>query len=200
MSQALEVLPGGKKTYRSVEVARKQEATSWEMADAIWEDVQLELADQSDSSHRDLGAALNGVSDALQTDGHDYTRGYVTDLHKTCESWPPAERVEGASFTAHYLLRSGTYPNRRANLERLRDRSSNGKVTAHAVKVWISEKKPPAHKTFLQLVDERVRSALKAAANPWHTVAQDDRNEIARLLRVIAEEVQDGTFPAKRKP
>jgi len=50
------------------------------MADAIWEDVQLELADQSDSSHRDLGEALNGVSDALQRDGHDFTRSYVTDL------------------------------------------------------------------------------------------------------------------------
>lgn len=192
---ALEVIKGGKKTYRSVEVARKQEATSWEMADAIWEDAQLELADQSDSSHRDLGDALNGVSDALQKDGHDFTRSYVTDLHKTRESWPPSERVEGASFTAHYLLRASTYPNRRANLERLRDRSKNGKVTAHAVKVWISERKPRSHKSFLELVDVRVRASLKAAAKPWHTVAQDDRDAIARLLRIMADEVQDGSFP-----
>jgi len=41
-ARPLVVVEGGRKTYRSVEVARKQEATSWEMADAIWEDFSSE--------------------------------------------------------------------------------------------------------------------------------------------------------------
>lgn len=198
MSTVLEVLPGGKKTYRSVEVARKQEATSWEMADAIWEDVEADLMDQSIRSERELGEAIDKVYEALTVEGCDYGRSHVRELRKTRESWPPSERVEGASFTAHYVLRSGTYPNRRANLERLRDRSKTGKVTAHAVKVWISERKPPAHKSFLELVEERVRTSLKAAAAPWHTVSEGDRASIARILRVVAEEVESGEFPGRK--
>lgn len=200
MSTVLEVLPGGKKTYRSVEVARKQEATSWEMADAIWEDTEVELSDaeRSSSDQPALTSALDKVYEALRDDGQDYERIYVQQLRLTRESWPPTERVTGASFSAHYLLRAKTYPNRRANLERLRDRSKGGKVTARAVKVWISEKKPSAHKSFLELVEERVRTSLKAAAAPWHTVAEGDRASIARILRVIAEEVESGEFPGKK--
>src|SRR4030095_14812778 len=104
---------------------------------------------------RDIGEVLDGVYEALTNDGHDYKRTYVQQLRLTRDSWPPSERVDGASFTAHYLLRSSSYPHRRANLERLRDRSKNGKVTAHAVKVWISERNPAAQQTVLTLLSER---------------------------------------------
>lgn len=192
-ARPLEVIEGGKKTFRAVEVARKQEATSWEMADAIWEDFSSGTAVSDENSAR--AELLDQITEALVAEGLDYKRDTVKILRQVAEAWPPSERVEGATFTAHRMLRSSSYPNRRANLERLRDRSPNGKVTAHAVKVWVSEKKPRSHKSFLELVDERVRASLKAAAQPWHTVAQDDREQIARLLRVLAEEVQAGEFP-----
>lgn len=191
----LEVIAGGKKTYRSVEVAQKQEATSWEMADAIQEDYLEESMTRVIDSNQEVGEVIDGITEALRHAGQDYKRSTVKDYRQTAEAWPQAERVEGASFKAHKMLRSGKYPNRRANLERIRDRSATGKVTAHAVEVWISEKKPRSQKSFLELVDVRVRAALKAAAKPWHTVAQDDREAIARLLRIVADEVQDGSFP-----
>lgn len=192
-ARPLEVIEDGKKTYRSVEVARKQEATSWEMADAIWEDFSSGTAVSDENSAR--AELLDQITEALVAEGLDYKRDTVKTLRQVAEAWPPSERVDGATFTAHRMLRSSSYPNRRASLERLRDRSANGKVTANAVKVWISEKKPRTHKSFLELVDVRVRAALRAAAKPWHTVAQDDREAIARLLRIVAEEVESGEFP-----
>jgi hypothetical protein len=185
---------------RSVEVAQRAEADSWALADAIYEDVaDLAPVDRSmGSENTGLYGAVREVTDALEAAGLDFKETYVRQLWHTRKAWPPEERVPQASFTAHYLLRAQTYDGKRKQrLERLLKQSKSGHVTAHAVKVWISESKPRHTWTFLQLVEKRIRGSVKGAAAPWHLVAEEDRQAIATILHRVGNEVADGTFPPK---
>lgn len=204
--QPLRVVPGGKKTFRSVEIAKRAETDSWALADAVFEDLAALRPDlaletsRADGVKTGLTEAESEIADALTKEGLDYAKTYVHDLFVTSRAWPPEERLESASFNAHYLLRSKTYDrNRKQILERLERKSRTGKVTGQAVQIYISERKPKHTWTFIALVDRRVRASLKGAAQPWHLVADEDRERIADLLRTIAKEVEDGTFPKKAR-
>jgi hypothetical protein len=190
-----------RKKLRSIEVFRRAEATAWEKAEAIYADLADRVDVEDSRSHgvnTGLGDAEDEVHSSLVAEGLDVSRSYLHQLYITRRAWPSEERIAQASFEAHYLLRSQTYDkNRKQALERLSRKSKTGKVTAHAVKVWISERKPPHQKTFLQLVEERVRGSVKGAASPWHLVTEEDRQAIAEIVIRIGREVADGTFPAK---
>jgi hypothetical protein len=205
--RALHAVEGGRKTFRSVEVAQRQENDSWSLADAIFEDladIRPDLTDidasRSHGVNTGLTEAEGQIADAMSQAGLDYAQTYIHQMYVTSRAWSAEDRVEAASFKAHYLLRSQTYDkNRKAILDRLAKKSRTGRVTGHAVEVYISERKPRHSWTFLALVDRRVRASLKAAAQPWHLVADTDRESIADLLRAIAAEVEDGTFPKKAR-
>lgn len=193
------------KMLRSVEVAKRTERDNWELADAIRADlhdanpnlaaarfgpgVSTGLTDAEKALHEEMAAA--GVVDIRQS--------YLHDLYVTSVAWPEDDRVPGASFRSHYLLRSQTYDHgkRRAILERLAAKSKSGRVGQLDVQVWISEHRPRQSYTFLQLVERRIRGSVKGAASPWHLVAEDDRQQIATILHRIAAEVAEGTFPPK---
>jgi hypothetical protein len=200
----LTLVDGPQKTFRSVEVAKKAERDNWALADAILQDIH------------DLNPALTQVrADGVNTGRTeaekmlheemtaagvaDFTPAYLHNLYVTSRAWPPEDRIEQATFRAHYLLRSQTYDKKRkAVLERLA-KKSKGRVNQLAVQVWISEHKPRQQYTFLQLVERRIRGSVKGAAAPWHLVAEDDRQAIAAILHRVAAEVEDGTFPKKAK-
>lgn len=201
MSETVVKLRPARVKCRSVELAKRQEVDSWALADAVREDVHAVWPqDREHSRSHGINTGLTAAEDAVYAQHEeartDISRSYLHDLFRTAEVWPPEERrTEIATFSAHYELRGQQWRNRGAVLERLARKSATGRVAQRQVRVWKSEQNPPALRTFLQLVEQRVRSSLKAAAAPWHTVKDGDRTAIARILREIANEVEDGTFP-----
>lgn len=204
---ALHVMEGGAGKFKSVELARRQDnQDAWALADAIYEDVAGLLPVEVATSTPEVGPA-NGlkeaediVYDAHRAAGTEVTRAYLHNLFVTRRVWPPTERVpDKASFIAHFELRGKEWKNRRQILERLAARSRTGRATRQQVIVYRSEKKPPAFRTFTQLIDERVRRVVKTSGHPWHLVADGDRQQIADLLRTLAREIEDGEFPKAAK-
>ncbi len=185
---------------RSVAVAKQAERNNWDLADAILEDIHdldpnlaqarfvghsTGLTETEKRLHEEMTAA--GVADLAPS--------YLHQLYVTARAWPNEDRNEQATFRAHYLLRSQTYDRKRVQiLERLA-KNKAGRVTQLNVQVWISEHKPRQSYTFLQLVERRIRGSVKGAAAPWHLLADSDRQQIADILRNVAREVEDGTFP-----
>ena len=98
------------RTLRSVEVAQQVEADSWQLANAIFEDVAELMPDRNVPGHtvsrRVLGTAEDEIHRQMRNANIDISRNYVHDLYVTRHSWPPEERIAQASFSAHYLLRS----------------------------------------------------------------------------------------------
>lgn len=194
---------------RSVEVAKQAERNNWDLADAIFDDIgsinetltQVRVSDGRPSSAGPAGltAAEKAVHEAMVEAGvSDFTPAYLHNLFVTAMAWPAEDRNDNATFRAHYLLRSQTYNrNRKQILERLG--RGGKKVTQLKVQVWISEHKPRQSYTFLQLVERRIRGSVKGAAAPWHLLADSDRQQIADILRNVAREVEDGTFPEKKR-
>ncbi len=185
---------------RSVEVAKQSERNNWDLADAILEDIHDLNPDltqvRSHGVHTGRTDAERELHDAMAAAGvADFTPVYLHNLYVTARAWPPEDRNEQATFRAHYLLRSQTYDrNRKQVLERLA-KNKSGRVNQLHVQVWISEHKPRQSYTFLQLVERRIRGSVKGAAAPWHLLADSDRQQIADILRNVAREVEDGTFP-----
>ncbi len=190
--------------FRSVELAQRQERRdAWELADAIYDDVvslHEEVAtSSSDHTKTGLGKAEEIVAEAHRQAGTEITKNSLHGLFVTRRAWPPDLRApEVASFAAHYELRGNKFKNRRAVLERLAGKTKTGRVTRHQVQVWKSERRPPAVRTFLELAEQRIRVGVKAAGHPWAQLAEGDRLAIARVLRTIADEVQEGTFTGKK--
>ncbi len=192
--------------FRSVEIAaRHDNRDAWELADAIYEDVSSLLpADEgipSSAAHgvkTGLSDAEQAVYDAHREAGTEVGRAYVHNLYVTRRVWPPEERLpEKASFDAHFELRGKDWRNRREIIERLAARSRTGRVSRQQVVIYRSEKKPPALKTFRELFESRVRAVAVQAGKPWHTVAEEDRYALARIMRDIANEIEAGTFGVK---
>jgi hypothetical protein len=135
------------------------------------------------------------ATEGILVNGREANERTLLGWAENAHVWPALERVEGASFYAHYALKSPKYDGiRQARLERLRDRSRNGRVTETAVRNWIRDQKPAEKQTFLEKVERRIRLAIKAATAPWEATVEDDRHEIARLLRLIANEIDEGVF------
>jgi hypothetical protein len=103
--------------------------------------------------------------------------------------------VPEASFYAHRALNSPKYNGyRQQRLLRLREKAPNGRVTETAVRMWIRDSQPAEKQTFLEKVERRLRSAVKSSAAPWERTVEDDRMAIAKMLRVIATEIEAGDF------
>lgn len=201
----LHVIEGGAMQFRSVELAKRQDnQDAWALADAIFDDVLSLLPADVATSAADgvktgLSDAETAVYEAHRQAGTEVSRAHVHNLFVTRRVWPPEERLpDKASFIAHFELRGKEWKNRRQILERLAARSRTGRATRHQVIVYRSEKKPPALRTFTQLIDERVRRVVKTSGHPWHLVVDADRQRIADLLRVLAREIETGEFPAKK--
>jgi hypothetical protein len=209
MSTALEVLPGGKPVAleRVVEAARRleehEEVDRWEFADDVREAVDALAESQNGFETRGMGpaaqgfyAAIDEVNSAL-TDAGIITVGRqsIVGAYTTAKAWPAEDRVEGATYWAHYELRGRDWDNRRARvLRRLLTESSRGRVGPQIVRTWKASVRPADLTPFLDKVERRLRSAIHAATKPWNQVAEDDRQEIGRILRRLADEVQTGEF------
>jgi hypothetical protein len=189
--------------FESVALANRQETVAaWDMADAIYRDVQKQMPGNDDASSfgtqgvsTGLGKAEEIVADAHRKAGTEITQNGVHAHFVTRRAWPPEERLPDiASYAAHYELRGKDYRNRADVLQRLARKSSTGRATRKAVQIWKSERKPPAHRTFLELAERRIRAGVKAAGHPWGHVADGDRATIARMLREIANEIEDRRF------
>jgi hypothetical protein len=187
---------------RSVEVAKRQETRdAWELADAIYEDVLSLVPDPAlvatgaDGVNTKVYEAAEQVFEGHRKAGTDVGRTYVRAMFATVRVWPREDRLpELASFVVHAELRGKDWSNRREIIQRLARESKNGRATWVNVRLWKSERKPAAFKTFLQLTDERIRRCVKNAGKPWHLLEDGDREEIAKMLHTIAGEVEAGTF------
>lgn len=194
------------KQFRSVEIAeRRENHDAWELADAIFEDVLSLVPDPTQVATRvkegrpafDSGrrAAEDEVYEAHKKAGTEVGRTYVSQMFDTVRVWPPADRLpDKASFVVHSELRGKDYPNRREIIEKLAAKSDTGRLTWINLRRWKSERKPEPFKTFLQIAEERIRRAVHDAGKPWHTVQADDRAEIVRVIRTIADEIEAETF------
>jgi hypothetical protein len=205
---ALHVMQGGAGKFKSVELAKRQDnQDAWALADAVFDDVigllppdAMASGAPENSANSGLNDAENAVFDAHRQAGTEVSRSYLHNLFVTRRVWPPEERLpDKASFNAHFDLRGKDWKNRRQILERLAARSRTGRATRHQVKVYISEKRPPEFRTFIQLIDKRVRAVVKTSGHPWHLVADVDRERIADLLRTLAHEIESGEFPKAAK-
>jgi hypothetical protein len=197
---------GEKTRFRSVEIAeRRENHDAWELADAIYQDVVSLVPDDkklvvATTSSGGLGAAgikeaEERVYDAHTAAGTEIGRTYLRAMFDTVRVWPPEDRLyEKASFVVHSELRGKDYPNRREVIQRLAAKSDTGRVSWSDLRRWKSERKPARFKTFLQIAEDRIRKAVHDAGKPWHMVAADDRAEIVRIIRTIADEIEAETF------
>jgi hypothetical protein len=190
-----------KAQLRSVEIAaRRENHDAWELADAIYEDVlslspDFEVAPQSPGGNKGLTEAQEYVYDAHRMAGTEIGKSSVAAMFSTVRVWPPDDRLpDKASFVVHSELRGKDYPNRREIIQRLAGESETGRVTWSHLRRWKSEKKPEAFKTFLQIAEERIRRAVHDVGKPWHTVAEGDRAQIVKVIRGIANEIEQETF------
>jgi hypothetical protein len=135
---------------------------------------------------RDEGILVNGGDAKART---------LLDWAETAHVWSAEDRVPEASFYAHRALNSPKYNGyRQQRLLRLREKAPNGRVTETAVRMWIRDGQPAEKQSFLEKVERRIRLAVKSAAAPWERTVEDDRIAIAKMLRVIATEIEAGDF------
>lgn len=201
MSANLHVVEENAPELRSVALALQQETVTWEFADAVYDEVlafeQGVATPSSDQSNTGLSAAEDKVYEAHRNAGTEKTRSALHNTFVTRRVWPPEERrPELASFSVHYELRGKDYRNRRELIEKYASRSKTGRWSLHDMRRWKSERKPKEFQTFIQIIDGRVRRAVKTSGQPWTLLADTDRQQIADLLRVLAREIEDGVFPA----
>lgn len=193
---------------RVVSAARRleehEEVDRWEFAEDVREAVDEQTDDQNGFGHPDqhphtktgLYAAIDGVNAALADAGIiSVGRSSIVGAYTTAKAWPEEERVEGATYWAHYELRGRDYDGRRQKaLQRLVNRSQKGRVGPRDVRLWKSSIRPSDITPFLEKVERRVRVAIKSAAAPWAGVSETDRDAIGRMLKRIADEIQTGEF------
>ena len=134
-------------------------------------------------------------AEGILINGNEAKSRTFLDWAQTAHVWASDERVPEASFYAHRALNSPKYNGiRRQRLLRLREKAPNGRVTETAVRMWIRDRMPAEKQSFLEKVERRLRSAVKSAAAPWERTVEDDRMAIAKMLRVIASEIEAGDF------
>lgn len=146
---------------------------------------------------RDVASEITNrlVAEGILIDGNDPKPKTLLTWAKTAQVWSREDRVPGASFYAHRALNSPKYDRIRVErLQRLVDKSSTGRISDKTVRNWIRDRKPGEKQSFLQKVERRLRGAVKSAASPWEATVQADRDKIAQILRVIANEIENGTF------
>lgn len=171
--RALRAVKDGTTVLRSVEIAtRRENHDAWELADAIYEDV-LSLISEPNLVATGFGkgvrmpelkAAQEKIYDEHTKAGTEVGRTYLTAMFDTVRVWPQEDRLyEKASFVVHSELRGKDYPNRREIIQRLAAESKTGRLTWINLRRWKSERKPEAHKTFLQLAEDRIRRAVHDA-------------------------------------
>lgn len=192
----LQVIKGGKQTFRTVEVVRQAESDRWAIAEAIVEDCEARGFGASVARAHDgnLGPEFvelcSEIAAACRGEGADtWKPKTVAKLRSVGLAWPVETRVAGATYGAHERMYARE--DRVTRLERLVARSSDGKVNRNDVDLWLSTLKPQPVVGFLDGIEKAVRSALLAKGKPWGHVSQDDRGEIARRLRVIAAEIEN---------
>lgn len=197
----LKVIHGGKQTFRTVEVVRQAESDRWAIVEAIQEDIDADplsaRALRDDTAHKgaDYRDLCSSIADACRAEGADAWKAEtVSKLYRVAVAWPRESRVKGATYGAHE--RMFHREDRVSRLSKLVERSSSGRVNRNDVDLWLSNTKTTKTLGFLEAIDKAVRSALLSKGKPWTHVVQDDRDEIARRLRIIAEEVQhsEGKF------
>ena len=205
MSQPLEVVNDA--LTRVVQAARRleehEEVDRWELADDVREAVDERSDDQNGFGHPEhshtktgLYAAIDQVNDALYEAGViSVGRESIVGAYTTAKAWPSEERVEGATYWAHYELRSRMFDGRRQRaLQRLVEHSRTGRVGPKDVRLWKSSRQPTAVQPFLYQIEEAVRGALLRKGRPWDKVGDDDRAAINRILRDIGGEIVRGEF------
>jgi len=201
----LKVLPGGKQSFRTVEVVKRAESDRWDIVEAIQQDI--DDAGQSISARalmseaggvgkgQDYRDLCMSIADACRVEGADAWKAEtVSKLYRVAVAWPSDSRIAGATYGAHERLFSRE--DRESRLRKLVERSSDGHVNRNDVDLWLSNLKPANVRGFLDGIDHAVRSALANKGKPWSHVTQDDRDAIAHGLRAVAEEVQhaEGKF------
>lgn len=197
----LSVITGGKPSFRTVEVVKRAESDRWDIVEAIQADVDASgltaHAVRDDTAHKgqEFNDLCSNIADACRAEGADSWKARtVSNLYRVAVAWPRESRIEGATYGAHERL---FHREDRVNrLTKLVERSSDGKVNRNDVDLWLSTLKPASVRGFLDGIDHAVRAAVFNKGKPWTHVAQDDRDEIARRLRAVAEEVQhsEGKF------
>lgn len=193
----LRVVKGGKQTFRTVEVVRQAESDRWAIVEAVEEDIDtagfsaVARATANEPKGSEFIDFCSEIAAACRGEGADAWKAQtVSRLYRVSVAWPRDSRVSGATYGAHERLFSRE--DRVNRLSKLVDRSSDGKVNRNDVDLWLSTLKTRAIVGFLDGIDKAVRSAVLAKGKPWSHVAQDDREEIARRLRIVADEVQHG--------
>lgn len=191
---------------RVVATARRmeqhEEVDRWDFADDVHEAINDERGPETVSGPRQgnqhsmsgFYRAVDKVNDSLRkAQVTSVGRSSIVGAYATAEAWPEEDRVEGANYWAHYELRGRDYTNRKQVLERLVEKT-DGPVGTPRVRLWKSDQKHEKTVPFLDQVERGVRGFLKRKGNPWDRVADDDRQQIARMLRAVAAEIAAGEF------
>lgn len=188
----LTAIKGGKKELHLVEAFRRQNADLWDVADALLDDIR-ERADEDtvaailvgNSKPTGLTEVLIDVLHEARKEGVDLKTSTATIYLRTALAWTPQVRTQGVSFAVHARLRAK--PDRVALMNRWVKKF--GTVTEADALRELSEGKPKKTLTFLDGIEQAVRSVLQSHGKPWTHVAQGDRDEIARRLHVIGNEI-----------
>lgn len=197
----LRAVNGGKQSFRTVEVVKRAEHDRWDIVEAVQQDIATNpslAARAADSlpGQRlpvELEQLCSEIADACRGEGADtWKTKTVVDLYRVAQAWPRESRVEGASYGAHERL--FTRPDRAVRLQKMVERSSDGRINRNDVDRWLADQKPRKFVGFLEGIERGVRAVLKVKGRPWAKVADEDRAEIARVLRRIANEIENGEF------
>lgn len=197
----LKALKGGKQSFRTVEVVRRVEHDRWDLVEAVEQDIVSRLGREAialaharpSGVHTGLYAVCDEIADAVRAEGTEpLKRESIARFFVVSQAWPREARVKGASYGAHERLFARG--DRVARLQNLVDRASDGRVNRNDVDRWLADQKPRKFIGFLDGIERGVRAVLKAKGKPWTKVADDDRQEIARMLRTIANEIENGEF------
>lgn len=197
---------------RVVEAAKRmeqhEEVDRWEFADDVRDAVDEQAIGQNgfDRSARDragrgsadtgFNVAIDRVNSRLYDEGIiSVGRQSIVGAYTTAKAWSPEDRVEGATYWAHHELRGRDYDGRRSKvLRRLVAQNQRGRVGPKEVRLWKSSQRTEPMTPFLDQVEKAVRGALLRKGAPWNTMAEGDRDAIARMMRDIGGEVARGEF------
>jgi hypothetical protein len=214
-TELAELVKGRKFKYESTTVALLMElhldGDPWALGDSLIRDVGGEdaVSAASERSHQNTGlyATLEDIRHEMQEAGAltvSKKFSTVRKAHATARAWPEEyRRSEIATWSVHASLTSSTQSaEQRAKLiERLARRAKRPRVTVDDLRLYResqrrAEGKIPKPLSFQELLEQRLRRALRSWASPQtiDALKSADRDGAIRTLRTLASEIERGEF------